>query len=143
MQPSAAGGPLFTRRMAARALVVGLGNLTHPLTRHRYVFFPFRLVHIPTRYPVLGNLPWILSRRGSEFVFLRINHEVASMQRPNSTWAEGRLLLVYTRHVCASAVLPDTYLNYLKRGPHEHFWAPSFHGSSEDLPRAFLTNCFA
>jgi hypothetical protein len=26
--------------MAARALVVGLGNLTHPLTRHRHVLFP-------------------------------------------------------------------------------------------------------
>jgi hypothetical protein len=30
---------LFTHRMAARALVVGLGNLTHPLTRHRYAVF--------------------------------------------------------------------------------------------------------
>jgi len=130
--------------MAARALVVGLGNLTHPLTRHRYVIFSSFVVHILIRYPVLGNLPWILSRRASEFVFLRINHRVVIMQRPTSTWAEGRLLLVYTRHVCASAVLPDTYLTlHFKRGPHEHFWAPSFHGSSEDLPRAFLTYCFA
>jgi hypothetical protein len=105
--------------MAARALVVGLGNLTHPLTRHRYDIFSSFAAHILTRYPVLGNLPWILSQRASELVFLRINHRVAIMQSPKSTWAEDRLLLVYTRHVCASAVLPEyvSHLTFQKRPP--------------------------
>lgn len=69
--------------MSAKLLVVGLGNLTHPLTRHRSVLFlrAFVLTYSFFR-TVLGSLPWIRSLRALVLLFLRTSQKVDILQRP-------------------------------------------------------------
>jgi hypothetical protein len=48
----------------------------------------------------------------------------------------------YVSHV-ATRIRFSSRIKKMNSGTHEPFWTPSFHGSPEDLPRAFLTYCIA
>lgn len=68
---------------STRLLLVGLGNLTHPLTRHRsLLFLTTPGLSYSTFCTVWDSWPWIRSLRALELVSLLTSQMVDILQRP-------------------------------------------------------------
>jgi len=139
---------LFGHCMASRILIVGLGNLSHPLTRHRQAF---SLLHV--RF-VLFILLYSVGQLALDSLSSRLGVRLSPDKPLGGYYAEAKIDidgkpfavgLYKTRTYVSRVARPIRFSSCLtktNRGPHEPFRPLSCHGSPEDLPRAFLTYYF-